>query len=40
MRQIPAAEVLKIAEVVAERNADLKLMGERGAGSLLLDVQA
>jgi uncharacterized FlaG/YvyC family protein len=40
VRQIPAAEVLKIAEVVAERNADLKLMGERGAGSLLLDVQA
>ena len=40
VRQIPAAEVMKIAEVVAERNADLRLMGERGAGSLLLDVQA
>jgi flagellar protein FlaG len=40
VRQIPAEEVLKIAAVVAERNADLTLMGERGAGSLLLDVQA
>ena len=40
VRQIPAEEVLRIAEVVAERNADLKLMGERGAGSLLLDIQA
>ena len=40
VRQIPAEEVLRIAEVVAERNADLRLMGERGAGSLLLDVQA
>ena len=40
VRQIPAEEVLRIAEVVAERNADLRLMGERGAGSLLLDIQA
>ena len=40
VRQIPAEEVLRIAEVVAERNADLRLMGERGAGSLLLDVRA
>ena len=39
VRQIPAEEVLKIAEVMAERNADLRLMGERGAGSLLLSVQ-
>ena len=40
VRQIPAEEVLKIAAAVADRNADLTLMGERGAGSLLLDVQA
>ena len=39
VRQIPAEEVLKIAEVMSERNADLRLMGERGAGSLLLSVQ-
>ena len=39
VRQIPAEEVLKIAEVMSERNAELTLMGERGAGSLLLSVQ-
>lgn len=38
IRQIPSEEVLRIAAAVEDRNDALRLMGERGAGGLLLDV--
>mgnify|MGYP006451015925 CR=1 FL=1 len=37
VRQIPSEEVLRISQVIEERNSALKLMGERGAGGLLLE---
>lgn len=37
VRQIPSEEVLKISEMLKERNQALTLMGERGAGGLFLD---
>ena len=40
VRQIPSEEVLRISAAIEERNSSLNLMGERGAGSLLLDVVA
>lgn len=40
VRQIPSEEVLRISAAIEERNSSLSLMGERGAGSLLLDVVA
>ena len=38
IRQIPSEEMMKIAAAVEDRNDALRLMGERGAGGLLLDV--
>ena len=38
IRQIPSEEVMRIAAAVEDRNDALRLMGERGAGGLLLDV--
>ena len=40
VRQIPSEEVLKISQAIEERNSALKLMGERGAGGLLLEAVA
>ena len=40
VRQIPTEEVLKISQAIEERNSALKLMGERGAGGLLLEAVA
>ena len=40
VRQIPSEEVLRISQAIEERNSALKLMGERGAGGLLLDAVA
>ena len=37
VRQIPSEEVLRISAAIEERNDSLTLMGERGAGGLLLD---
>lgn len=40
VRQIPSEEVLKISQAIEERNSALKLMGERGAGGLLIEAVA
>jgi flagellar protein FlaG len=39
IRQIPSDDIMRIAAAVEDRNSSLRLMGERGAGALLLDVQ-
>lgn len=38
IRQIPSEEIMRVAAAVEDRNDALRLMGERGAGGLLLDV--
>lgn len=40
VRQIPSEEVLRVSRAIEERNSALKLMGERGAGGLLLEAVA